>query len=78
MKNNLIVFLADLFNVLEINPIKCVRYPESDKNFGGKFLKKKKYEKNKSKKQKNLKNSTYIYLIIYLCFFIVVVVQCLL
>ncbi|KAF5305035.1 hypothetical protein FQR65_LT18790 [Abscondita terminalis] len=27
MKQNLIVFLADLFNVLEIHPVKCVRYP---------------------------------------------------
>ncbi|CAH1117780.1 unnamed protein product [Phaedon cochleariae] len=31
MKQNLIVFLADLFNVIEINPAKCVRYPGMDK-----------------------------------------------
>ncbi|XP_025830608.1 patronin isoform X4 [Agrilus planipennis] len=31
MKQNLVVFLADLFNLLEINPAKCVRYPEMDK-----------------------------------------------
>ncbi|GJQ85734.1 hypothetical protein Trydic_g12140 [Trypoxylus dichotomus] len=31
MKQNLIVFLADLFNVLEIHPVKCVRYPEMDR-----------------------------------------------
>lgn len=31
MKQNLVVFLADLFNILEINPVKCGRYPEADK-----------------------------------------------
>ncbi|CAH1102590.1 unnamed protein product [Psylliodes chrysocephalus] len=31
MKQNLLVFLADLFNVMEINPAKCVRYPGIDK-----------------------------------------------
>ncbi|XP_068904602.1 patronin isoform X7 [Tenebrio molitor] len=31
MKQNLIVFLADLFNVIEIHPAKCVRYPGMDK-----------------------------------------------
>ncbi|XP_031344044.1 patronin isoform X4 [Photinus pyralis] len=31
MKQNLIVFLADLFNILEIHPVKCVRYPGMDK-----------------------------------------------
>ncbi|XP_074040441.1 calmodulin-regulated spectrin-associated protein patronin isoform X3 [Leptinotarsa decemlineata] len=31
MTQNLIVFLADLFNVIEINPAKCVRYPGMDK-----------------------------------------------
>ncbi|KAK5646802.1 hypothetical protein RI129_005266 [Pyrocoelia pectoralis] len=31
MKLNLIVFLADLFNVLEIHPVKCVLYPGMDK-----------------------------------------------
>lgn len=36
MKQNLIVFLADLFNVLEINPVKCVRYPGMDKLSNGK------------------------------------------
>lgn len=25
------VFLADLFNVLEIHPVKCVRFPGTDK-----------------------------------------------
>jgi calmodulin-regulated spectrin-associated protein len=36
MKQNLIVFLADLFNVIEIHPAKCVRYPGMDK-FNGQF-----------------------------------------
>ncbi|XP_071052762.1 patronin isoform X4 [Onthophagus taurus] len=31
MKTTLVAFLADLFNVLEIHPIKCVRYPGSEK-----------------------------------------------
>ncbi|XP_044267984.1 patronin isoform X7 [Tribolium madens] len=31
MRYNLIVFLADLFNVIEIHPAKCVRYPGMDK-----------------------------------------------
>ncbi|XP_063914584.1 patronin isoform X4 [Zophobas morio] len=31
MKQNLVVFLADLFNVIEIHPAKCVRYPGMDK-----------------------------------------------
>lgn len=31
VKQNLVVFLADMFNVLEINPVKCVRYPGADK-----------------------------------------------
>ncbi|XP_050505728.1 patronin isoform X2 [Diabrotica virgifera virgifera] len=31
MKQNLLVFLADLFNVMEINPAKCVRYPGMEK-----------------------------------------------
>ncbi|XP_057665180.1 patronin isoform X35 [Diorhabda carinulata] len=31
MKQNLLVFIADLFNVMEINPAKCVRYPGMDK-----------------------------------------------
>lgn len=37
MKQNLIVFLADMFNVLEIHPVKCVRYPGMDKNASGKL-----------------------------------------
>lgn len=32
MRQNLIVFLADLFNVLEIHPVKCVRFPGTDKS----------------------------------------------
>jgi hypothetical protein len=32
MKQNLVVFLADLFNVLEIHPVKCVRFPGTDKS----------------------------------------------
>ncbi|XP_048508202.1 patronin isoform X8 [Athalia rosae] len=32
MKQNLIVFLADLYNVLEIHPVKCVRYPGEDRD----------------------------------------------
>ncbi|XP_063226734.1 patronin isoform X2 [Bacillus rossius redtenbacheri] len=31
MKPNLTVFLADLFNVLEIHPVKCVRYPGTER-----------------------------------------------
>ncbi|XP_023247057.1 patronin isoform X2 [Copidosoma floridanum] len=31
MKQNLVVFLADMYNVLEIHPAKCVRYPGGDK-----------------------------------------------
>lgn len=31
MKQNLVVFLADMYNVLEIHPAKCVRYPGEDK-----------------------------------------------
>lgn len=34
MKFNLIAFLADMFNVLEIHPVKCVRYPGADKARG--------------------------------------------
>jgi hypothetical protein len=30
MKPNLIVLLADLFNLLEIHPAKCVSYPGMD------------------------------------------------
>jgi hypothetical protein len=32
MKQNLVVFLADLFNVLEIHPVKCVRFPGTDRS----------------------------------------------
>ncbi|XP_049822135.1 patronin isoform X4 [Aethina tumida] len=31
MRQNLVVFMADLFNVMEIHPAKCVRYPGMDK-----------------------------------------------
>ncbi|XP_058802244.1 patronin isoform X4 [Phymastichus coffea] len=31
MKQNLVVFLAEMYNVLEIHPAKCVRYPGEDK-----------------------------------------------
>ncbi|KAK3922426.1 Patronin, partial [Frankliniella fusca] len=31
LKQNLVVFLADLFNVLEIHPVKCVRFPGSER-----------------------------------------------
>lgn len=37
MKQNLVVFLADMFNVLEIHPVKCVRYPGIDKTNRGEF-----------------------------------------
>lgn len=37
MKQNLIVFLADLYNVLEIHPVKCVKYPGMDRPNIGKF-----------------------------------------
>ncbi|XP_050456610.1 patronin isoform X8 [Cataglyphis hispanica] len=31
MKQNLVVFLADIYNVLEIHPAKCVRYPGEER-----------------------------------------------
>ncbi|XP_057327645.1 patronin isoform X9 [Microplitis mediator] len=31
MKQNLLVFLADMYNVLEIHPVKCVRYPGEER-----------------------------------------------
>lgn len=31
MKQNLVVFLADMYNVLEIHPVKCVRYPGGER-----------------------------------------------
>ncbi|KAI4478252.1 hypothetical protein M0802_014567 [Mischocyttarus mexicanus] len=31
MKSNLVVFLADMYNVLEIHPAKCVRYPGEER-----------------------------------------------
>ncbi|XP_023316368.1 patronin isoform X4 [Trichogramma pretiosum] len=31
MKQNLVVFLAEMYNVLEIHPAKCVRYPGEDR-----------------------------------------------
>ncbi|CAH0557676.1 unnamed protein product [Brassicogethes aeneus] len=34
MRQNLMVFMADLFNVMEIHPAKCVRYPGMDKHSG--------------------------------------------
>lgn len=34
MKQNLIAYLADMFNLLEIHPVKCVRYPGADKTRG--------------------------------------------
>ncbi|KAF5275691.1 hypothetical protein FQA39_LY06803 [Lamprigera yunnana] len=37
MQLNLMVFLADLFNVLEIHPVKCVRYPGMDKTLNEGF-----------------------------------------
>jgi hypothetical protein len=30
MKQNLVVLLADLFNLFEIHPAQCVDYPEAD------------------------------------------------
>lgn len=38
MKQNLLVLLADLFNVLEIHPVKCVRFPGWEKNRDCKFI----------------------------------------
>lgn len=32
MKTNLITFFADLFNVLEIHPVKCVSFNQSSKD----------------------------------------------
>lgn len=31
MRQNLVVFLADMYNVLEIHPVKCVRYPGGER-----------------------------------------------
>lgn len=38
MKQNLLVLLADLFNVLEIHPVKCVRFPGSERNRDCEYL----------------------------------------
>lgn len=34
MKQNLVVLLADMFNLFEIHPAPCVDYPESDQASG--------------------------------------------
>lgn len=34
MKQNLVVLLADMFNVFEIHPAPCVDYPESEQASG--------------------------------------------
>lgn len=36
MRTNLIVLLADLFNLLVIHPAKCVTYPGPDQQIPGK------------------------------------------
>lgn len=40
MKQNLVVLLADLFNLFEIHPAKCVSYPGMDQHSSSKFSKK--------------------------------------
>lgn len=30
MKQNLVVLLADIFNLFEIHPVQCVDYPEAE------------------------------------------------
>ena len=37
MKQNLIVLLADLFNLFEIHPAKCVSYPGMAEQTSGEF-----------------------------------------
>lgn len=37
MKQNLVVLLADMFNLFEIHPAPCVDYPESE-NATGEFI----------------------------------------
>lgn len=37
MKQNLVVLLADLFNLFEIHPAKCVAYPGMDQQLPSKF-----------------------------------------
>lgn len=39
MKQNLVVLLADLFNLFEIHPAKCVCYPGMDQQCAGKIFK---------------------------------------
>lgn len=39
MKQNLVVLLADLFNLFEIHPAKCVCYPGMDQQSAGKIHK---------------------------------------
>lgn len=36
MKQNLVVLLADLFNLFEIHPAKCVAYPGMDQQISSK------------------------------------------
>lgn len=38
MKQNLVVLLADMFNLFEIHPAPCVDYPESEQASGEFFL----------------------------------------
>lgn len=38
MKQNLVVLLADLFNLFEIHPAKCVAYPGMDQQLSSKFF----------------------------------------
>lgn len=38
MKQNLVVLLADLFNLFEIHPAKCVAYPGMDQQLSSKFI----------------------------------------
>lgn len=37
MKQNLVVMLADLFNLFEIHPAKCVSYPEMEPQVSSKL-----------------------------------------
>lgn len=37
MKQNLVVLLADLFNLFEIHPAKCVAYPGMDQQISSEY-----------------------------------------
>ncbi|XP_029167786.1 patronin-like isoform X3 [Nylanderia fulva] len=56
MKQNLVVFLADMYNVLEIHPAKCVRYPGEERAM--QYLDVAKSTSNTVKKSQSLQQTT--------------------